>query len=422
MHAPLTALIAALVCAGSTHGLVITVPGDFDTIQEAIDAAANGDDIQVGPGTWTADGESIIDFQGKNLRIYSLEGPATTILDGQSASGRRCRAALCDGGLGSTVTLQGFTIVNCRAPHYDWNGNGQEDFWEYFGGAIWCRGGSSPTIFDCRFVNCTSEYGGAICNWDEAGNANNPRIELCTFENNSAGFGVGGAIYSNASTPWINRCTFIGNTAQSGGAIMNYEAGFSVVTRSDFIDNRADRGGAVFNDSSMPGFGECTFIDNTAVDHGGAVFNADPSSNQNVPVFSRCLFEGNEAGDEGGAMHNFSCSPGIAATSFENNRAAEGGAIFSWNQSLPEIFNTTFCGNTPEDIAGTWNDGNGNTFDPSCGDGPAGDLTGDAVVDGQDLAILLADWNCTGTDCIADLDGDALVDGQDLAQLLADWS
>ena len=121
-------------------------------------------------------------------------------------------------------------------------------------------------------------------------------------------------------------------------------------------------------------------------------------------------------------MHNFSCSPVIAATSFENNHAAEGGAIFSWNQSVPEVLNTSFCGNTPEDIDGAWNDGSGNSFDASCGGGPAGDLNGDEVIDGQDLTLLLADWNCTGPDCIADLNDDAVVDGQDLTQLLADWS
>lgn len=51
-------------------------------------------------------------------------------------------------------------------------------------------------------------------------------------------------------------------------------------------------------------------------------------------------------------------------------------------------------------------------------DGPAADLTGDGVVNGADLAALLAQW---GTDGDADLTGDGVVNGADLAALLAQW-
>ena len=416
-------VLAALLGTGSAHALTITVPGDFDTIQEAIEAAANGDDIAVGPGTWTSDTEQIIDFEGKQIRVYSTDGPEVTILDGRSTLGRRCRAALCDEGLTNLASLEGFTIVNCLAPNYDWNGNGQADFWEYFGGAIWCRDGSSPSIRNCVFRNCSSEYGGAICNWDEFGTTNSPLIFDCTFEDNSAGFGVGGAIYSNGGSPTLSGCLFTGNSAYNGGAVMNFGGSDASLDDCQFIDNFADRGGAMFNDTSMPELADCTFIDNRSNDHGGAVFNADPSGNQNIPVFTRCTFTGNQSGDEGGAMHNFSCSPVIESSSFSDNIALDGGAILSWNQSNPVISGSSFCGNAPEDIDGAWTDGSGNSFDPTCGgSGPAGDLNGDLVVDGQDLTLLLADWGCSGPDCTADLNGDAVVNGQDLTQLLADWS
>ena len=49
-----------------------------------------------------------------------------------------------------------------------------------------------------------------------------------------------------------------------------------------------------------------------------------------------------------------------------------------------------------------------------------GDFTGDGVIDGADLAQLLASWGpCVG--CPADLDGNGVVNGADLAQLLASW-
>ena len=63
--------------------------------------------------------------------------------------------------------------------------------------------------------------------------------------------------------------------------------------------------------------------------------------------------------------------------------------------------------------------------EPDCdGDGlpdecdcPA-DLTGDGVVGGPDLSIMLSGW---GSDGVADLDGDGIVAGEDLARLLSSW-
>lgn len=49
-----------------------------------------------------------------------------------------------------------------------------------------------------------------------------------------------------------------------------------------------------------------------------------------------------------------------------------------------------------------------------------GDLDGNGVVDGADLAILLTDWGQSGVP--ADLNGDGVVDGGDLAVLLSNWS
>ena len=49
----------------------------------------------------------------------------------------------------------------------------------------------------------------------------------------------------------------------------------------------------------------------------------------------------------------------------------------------------------------------------------SGDLNSDGVVDGTDLAPLLADWGANGSS--ADLNDDGTVDGIDLAELLSSW-
>lgn len=61
----------------------------------------------------------------------------------------------------------------------------------------------------------------------------------------------------------------------------------------------------------------------------------------------------------------------------------------------------------------------GQVISVTVGQPTVGDLDGNAVVDGADLAILLGAW---GTDDrTADLDGDGAVDGADLAVLLGAW-
>ncbi len=53
-----------------------------------------------------------------------------------------------------------------------------------------------------------------------------------------------------------------------------------------------------------------------------------------------------------------------------------------------------------------------------------GDLTGDGVVGGADLGILLSEWGACADcdDCPADLTGDCAVGGADLGVLLSNWS
>ena len=74
------AVVAASLCLAITCGLavadIINVPGDFPTIQLAIDAAVNGDEILVAPGTYVEN----LDYSGKTIIIRSTGGAdATTI-------------------------------------------------------------------------------------------------------------------------------------------------------------------------------------------------------------------------------------------------------------------------------------------------------------------------------------------------------
>ena len=81
------------------------VPDDHATIQEAIDAATNGDGILVRPGQY----EERIDTSGKNLTILGLGAPADVILDGDFLDSVVTIAGQED------VTLARMTITNGAA-------------------------------------------------------------------------------------------------------------------------------------------------------------------------------------------------------------------------------------------------------------------------------------------------------------------
>jgi len=65
-------------------GAVITVPGDYDYIQDAIAAALAGDTVLVANGVYTGAGNKNLDFDGKAITVRSQNGPENCIIDCES--------------------------------------------------------------------------------------------------------------------------------------------------------------------------------------------------------------------------------------------------------------------------------------------------------------------------------------------------
>ena len=65
------AILIAFLCAFPKAGISNTwqVPGDFEKIQDALEAAKEGDTIRVMPGTYYEH----IDFQGKAITLKSSQ-------------------------------------------------------------------------------------------------------------------------------------------------------------------------------------------------------------------------------------------------------------------------------------------------------------------------------------------------------------
>ncbi len=80
-----------------------TVNAQFATIQDAIDAAQDGDVVCVPPGKYEED----INFLGKDIEVYGYEGPDQTTIVGVE----RTRVVTLASGEGPDAWLHGFTIT-----------------------------------------------------------------------------------------------------------------------------------------------------------------------------------------------------------------------------------------------------------------------------------------------------------------------
>jgi hypothetical protein len=110
------ALICLAALARPVLGETIAVPGDFPTIQAGINAAQNGDEVVISPGTYFEN----INFTGKDITVRSVDALDPNVVQWTIIDGR---------GIDSVVImnrgmLTGFTIRNGAAFGPDAHGGG----------------------------------------------------------------------------------------------------------------------------------------------------------------------------------------------------------------------------------------------------------------------------------------------------------
>ena len=82
------------------------------------------------------------------------------------------------------------------------------------------------------------------------------------------------------------------------------------------------------------------------------------------------------------------------------------------------ITDTLVCGNSPDQIAGDYINGGGNTIADECPiDCP--DINGDGYVSVSDLLTVIDQWG--STDSPADVNDDGIVDVSDLLIVIGNW-
>jgi len=236
-------------------------------------------------------------------------------------------------------------------------GNASGKYWDKVnkGGAIFWAG-ENGIINASTIAYNNAEYGAGIYLNLTASNA---KIANSTFIMNNATKN-GGAIDCNAPEMNLTNTRFESNYADTGAALCREESatgGFG--NNNIFVSNNAVSYGAAlaWMKSQKININHYTFIDNTAGISGGAIFVGVGSGNC---VVNNSYFEGNNVTDfndgHGGAIEWYADNGLVLNSTFINNNAFNGGAIFVGDESKEiNITDSNFTTNNAYDNGGAIN-------------------------------------------------------------------
>lgn len=228
----------------------VRVPADQPTIQAAIDVVSNGDAIEVGPGTY----RERIDFRGKSIRLHSVEGPSSTIIDG----GRSGAVVTFARNESRGATIEGFTIQN---------GGGDNQPGVDEGGGISVQG-ASPTIQNNIIQdNLVGYAGGGI-----GIGFGSPLIANNIIRRNTQTNGIGGGgISTRGGSPEIRGNTIVDNSARAfGGALSFWAADQPIIVNNIIMHNQGQyAGGIAFVNGGNPTIEQNLIVENTGSAAGG---------------------------------------------------------------------------------------------------------------------------------------------------------
>jgi hypothetical protein len=255
---------SATTCYVDANGANPTLPySDWSTaatnIQDAVDAASDGDLVLVTNGVYQTGG-GFTDMTNrvaviKPITVQSVNGPAVTVIRGYQVPGTITGAGAVRGVfLASGATLSGFTVTG-----------GATRTGSTFGGGISCATSTSEIITNCVVTgNISASYGGGVYHGT---------LYNCVISQNVATLDGGGSYVSH-----LYHCLVTTNSANNGGGA---SGGF--LNNCVVVGNSArTSGGGTYNAGSMK---NCTIIGNSAQSFGGGAYGSGSITYQNCIIY-----------------------------------------------------------------------------------------------------------------------------------------
>lgn len=196
-----------------------------------------------------------------------------------------------------------------------------------------------------------NSYGGCIYTSYKQDDEKHHLISLtdCHFFNNSAEYG--GAIYIDEGYMEINNCFFINNHAYNyGGAISAVNANKITIKKSRFVHDYStnDCGGAIYVLSTG------LTLDDVEISDCSSTFGAAITGLNAQFDINKLYSIGNVAKYDGGAIYQMYGTALITASSFINNSANNGGALFLDNVTKLLLISNSFINNSAKLCAGAF--------------------------------------------------------------------
>jgi hypothetical protein len=331
---------------------VVGVPGDYATIQAAIDATPKGEfrTVSLAPGTYAGP----IQFRGKSVLVRGAGAGATVL---QGSGGTRSSVVRFNGGESSFAGLEALTV----------------------------RGGPTGTPFP---TNPSALVGGGVFGYESAAGIRN-----CIIEGNASGFGGGAYLWQ--CTGSITGTTIRQNSATADGGGLQIYGGQVSVVDSTVVENYANsRGGGLHLVSGQTSMTRVSVVDNDSNNVAGGVSWVPVGAP--MLVLNDCTVIGNAAAIAEGGISSVDDGGGVKLSLLETRVCGNAPA-----PNVAGAFNADSLSEVCDCIADVTLDGVVNGVDlagllsawgTDGGPTPRADCNRDGTVDGADLGIVLGGW------------------------------